>query len=173
MASGKFQGTTPANEWPEKQLFALRIPFLDGLDPLFREKSDAKDDFLAAYERALDFTAVLGQTRVAFLWQHALKIGFQAGHGGATERVRDCKASEEYACGREVGLKEGRTSGLRDGKQDVLRCEKSSNVPGAPFPQGWGQNVVAIFVSRQQLNVILVPSPGNVKRPGFSEGASR
>ncbi|KAJ7921004.1 hypothetical protein B0H13DRAFT_2318909 [Mycena leptocephala] len=123
MAKGKFQGTSGADDW-SPILHALRLAFPEGVDALFRCESDADDDFMAAYERAVEFKVALGQTRVAYLWQQALKIGFRAGHGGAPENVRICEASEDYTLGREVGLKEGRTSGLRDGKQDGRKAGK-------------------------------------------------
>jgi len=128
MAKGKFQGTTATDDWSPKQLQALRLPFPEGLDPLFRLETDAEDDFTAAYERAIIFTVVLGETRVAYLWQQALKIGFRAGRGSATESVRTREASEDYALGHEAGLNAGRTGGLRDGKQDGRKAGKAQGL---------------------------------------------
>ncbi|KAJ7038910.1 hypothetical protein C8F04DRAFT_1321531 [Mycena alexandri] len=119
-----FQGTTLASDWPEKQLRALRHPHPDGLDDFFHAASDPDDDFMAAFQRAVVFTVDLGETRVAHMWRQALKIGFRAGSGGATEGARNREASEDYAAGREAGLKEGRTAGLRDGKQDGRKAGK-------------------------------------------------
>ncbi|KAJ7181934.1 hypothetical protein C8R46DRAFT_1313624 [Mycena filopes] len=121
---GKNDRPPPAGDWPAKQLPALLLPFPDGLDDFFRAETDTSDDFKAAFQRAAAFTALLGETRAAFLWQQALKIGFRAGSGGATESVRVREASEDYALGRELGLKEGRTGGLRDGKQEGRKAGK-------------------------------------------------
>lgn len=125
---GKHQGTTPANDWPAKQLPALLLPFPEGLNEFFRAETDTEDDFVAAFQRAVIFTAALGDTRVAFLWQQALKIGFRAGSGGTTGSVRAREASQDYTLGRESGLKEGRTGGLRDGKQDGRKTGKSQGL---------------------------------------------
>ena len=56
--------------------------------------------------------------------KHALEIGFRAGRGGAATSVRAREASEDYALGHDEGLKEGRTGGLRDGKQDGRKTGK-------------------------------------------------
>ncbi|KAJ7763746.1 hypothetical protein B0H16DRAFT_1527123 [Mycena metata] len=120
---GKHQPTA-TNDWSAKQLLALQRPFPEGVDDFFRADTDATDDFMAAFQRAVIFTVQLGDTRVAFLWQQALKIGFRAGSARATESVRAREASEDYALGREAGLKEGRTAGLRDGKQDGRKAGK-------------------------------------------------
>ncbi|KAJ6457828.1 hypothetical protein C8R47DRAFT_1227242 [Mycena vitilis] len=129
MAKGKFQGTTTAtaavpDKWSPLQLMALRVPFPAELDAHFRAESDAEADFMAAYGRAVSFTVKLGDTRVAYLWQQALKIGFRAGRGSSSEALSAHERSEHFGRGHEVGLKEGRTGGLRDGKQDGRKAGK-------------------------------------------------
>lgn len=105
-------------------LRALSAAFPEALDDYLRSPSDAPDDHIAAYERARDLAVIFGATRVAWLCQHALEIGFRAGRGGTTDSVRQRESSEDYALGREAGLKEGRKGGLRDGKQSGRRGGK-------------------------------------------------
>ncbi|KAJ6579503.1 hypothetical protein DFH09DRAFT_1146803 [Mycena vulgaris] len=126
----KFQGTTTNSNsaYNSDALRALVAPFPQGLDDHLRSPSDAPDDYLAAYERARAHTALLAGTRVAWLWRHALEIGFRAGSGGVAQSVRDREASEDFALGREAGLKEGRAGGLRDGKQDGRKAGKSQGL---------------------------------------------
>ncbi|KAJ7861142.1 hypothetical protein B0H14DRAFT_3445662 [Mycena olivaceomarginata] len=113
-------------DWGEQQLEALRIPFPDGVDPRFRHPSDELGDFMSAYRRSVIFIAKLGDNRVAYLWQQALTIGFRAGRADTmdAEGPHDPTASEDFALGREAGLKEGRTGGLRDGKHDGRKAGK-------------------------------------------------
>ncbi|KAJ7267072.1 hypothetical protein C8J57DRAFT_1326562 [Mycena rebaudengoi] len=111
-------------DWGDQQLQALCIPFPEDLDPHFRHSSDLPDDFMPAYRRAAAFIDKLGDNRVAYLWQQALKIGFRAGRTDTIDTTADSSVSEDFALGREVGLKEGRTGGLRDGKQDGRKAGK-------------------------------------------------
>ncbi|KAJ7245857.1 hypothetical protein C8J57DRAFT_1361849 [Mycena rebaudengoi] len=96
---------------------ALRLPFPDGFDDLFRATSDSEDHHESAYVRACAYATQLGHTRVAWLWQQALEIGLRAGLGRYTEVARE---STEF----ELGLKEGRKAGLKDGKQDGRKAGK-------------------------------------------------
>ncbi|KAJ7117191.1 hypothetical protein C8R43DRAFT_960693, partial [Mycena crocata] len=111
----------------EEQLWSLRVPFPEGLDPHFRHPSDPFDDFMSAFRRASIFTATLGDNRAAYLWQQALKIGFRAGRADTVEGSGG-PTSEDYVLGREAGLKEGRTGGLRDGKQDGRKSGKAQGL---------------------------------------------
>ncbi|KAJ7469330.1 hypothetical protein B0H11DRAFT_2238388 [Mycena galericulata] len=100
----------------EKELHALSTPFPDNLDRYFQHPSDKTDDFATAYARAAAFTAELGDTRAAYLWQQALEIGFRAGRSDA-DIARQGDMSNDFSLGRETGLQEGRTAGLREGKR--------------------------------------------------------
>ncbi|KAJ7242622.1 hypothetical protein C8J57DRAFT_1726236 [Mycena rebaudengoi] len=124
MGKNTSQKIAATTDWDAEQLQAMRLPFPDGLDPHFRHSTDLPDDFLSAYQRATVFIMKLGDNRVAYLWQQALKIGFRAGHVDAANPSSDPKASEDFALGREAGLKEGRAAGLRDGKQDGRKAGK-------------------------------------------------
>ncbi|KAJ6499660.1 hypothetical protein C8R47DRAFT_1258853 [Mycena vitilis] len=91
----------------------LNYPVPDGLDPLFRAQCDTAGDFMPAYERAVLFSATM-DSQMSYLWQQALEIGFRAGgSGGSLERA----PFDDYSFGHDEGVKEGRTSGLRDGKK--------------------------------------------------------
>ncbi|KAJ7845721.1 hypothetical protein B0H14DRAFT_3682882 [Mycena olivaceomarginata] len=81
---------------------------------------------MSAYRRSVIFIAKLGDNRVAYLWQQAFTIGFRAGRADTMdmEGPHDPTASEDFALGREAGLKEGRTGGLRDGKHDGRKAGK-------------------------------------------------
>ncbi|KAJ6523258.1 hypothetical protein DFH09DRAFT_1096753 [Mycena vulgaris] len=75
-----------------------------GLNNHFRHPLDAADDFMAAFERAVAFSAILGDNRVSNLWQRALEIGFLAGRGAMeTAPMR----------GRQVGVGSVRPGGGR------------------------------------------------------------
>ncbi|KAJ7877335.1 hypothetical protein B0H13DRAFT_2054111 [Mycena leptocephala] len=109
-------------------LTAMRLPFPNGCDEFLRSSSDGSTDHESAYERARTHTVILGNTRVAWLWRHALEIGLRTG----LEQSILQKSTDVFLLGheagfkerREAGLKEGRTAGLRDGKQDGWKAGK-------------------------------------------------
>ncbi|KAJ6493856.1 hypothetical protein DFH09DRAFT_1104318 [Mycena vulgaris] len=94
-----------------------------GLNDHFRHPLDAADDFMAAFERAVAFSAILGDDHVSNLWQCALEIGFRAGRG-AMETTPIREEFDDYSFGHDEGVKEGRTSGLRDGKKEGRKAGK-------------------------------------------------
>ncbi|KAJ7213384.1 hypothetical protein GGX14DRAFT_392892 [Mycena pura] len=98
-----------------------------GLTDLFRHPLDAANDFKSAFDRAVAFSAILGDDRVSNLWQRALEIGFLAGHG-ATETAPQREAFDDYSLGHDDGMKEGRTSGLRDGKKEGRQAGKAQGL---------------------------------------------
>ncbi|KAJ7836125.1 hypothetical protein B0H14DRAFT_3141846 [Mycena olivaceomarginata] len=98
-----------------------------GLNNYFRHPLDAADDFMAAFERAVAFSAILGDDRVSNLWQRALEIGFLAGRG-ATETAPQREEFDDYSFGHNEGVKEGRTSGLRDGKKEGRKAGKAQGL---------------------------------------------
>ncbi|KAJ7868977.1 hypothetical protein B0H14DRAFT_2728522 [Mycena olivaceomarginata] len=95
-----------------------------GLNDHFRHPLDAADDSMAAFERAVAFSAILGDDRVSNLWQRALEIGFRAGRG-AMETAPKREEFDDYSFGHDEGVKEGRTSGLRDGKKEGRKTGKA------------------------------------------------
>ncbi|KAJ6450703.1 hypothetical protein C8R47DRAFT_1170873 [Mycena vitilis] len=103
----------------------LNYPVPDGLDPLFRAQYDTAGDFMPAYERAVLFSATMDSSRMSYLWQQALEIGFRAGgSGGSLERA----PFDDYSFGHDEGVKEGRTSGLRDGKKEGRKTGKAQGL---------------------------------------------
>ncbi|KAJ7225936.1 hypothetical protein GGX14DRAFT_556676 [Mycena pura] len=98
-----------------------------GLTDLFRHPLDAANDFKSAFDRAVAFSAILGDDRVSNLWQRALEIGFLAGHG-VTETAPQREAFDDYSLGHDDGMKEGRTSGLRDGKKEGRQAGKAQGL---------------------------------------------
>ncbi|KAJ7884372.1 hypothetical protein B0H14DRAFT_2700706 [Mycena olivaceomarginata] len=98
-----------------------------GLNDHFRHPLDAADDFMAAFERAVAFSAILGDDRVSNLWQRALEIGFRAGRG-AMETAPKREEFDDYSFGHDEGVKEGRTSGLRDGKKEGRKTGKAQGL---------------------------------------------
>ncbi|KAJ7211724.1 hypothetical protein GGX14DRAFT_564952 [Mycena pura] len=97
-----------------------------GLDDYFWHPLDTAGDFMTAFQRAVSFPAILGDDRVSNLWQRALEIGFRAGQGVMeTNPVR--VEFDDYSFGRDEGVKEGRTSGLRNGKKEG---RKAGNAQG-------------------------------------------
>ncbi|KAJ7508056.1 hypothetical protein B0H11DRAFT_2308254 [Mycena galericulata] len=98
-----------------------------GLNDHFRHPLDAADDFMAAFERAVAFSAILGEDRVSNLWQRALEIGFRAGRG-AMETAPKREEFDDYSFGHDEGVKEGRTSGLRDGKKEGRKAGKAQGL---------------------------------------------
>ncbi|KAJ7474815.1 hypothetical protein FB451DRAFT_1246684 [Mycena latifolia] len=62
------------------------------------------------FEQAVLFSAAMGDSRMSYLWQWALEIGFRAA-GGLAE-----------------GVKEGRASGLRDGKKEGRKAGKAQGL---------------------------------------------
>ncbi|KAJ7920150.1 hypothetical protein B0H13DRAFT_2319799 [Mycena leptocephala] len=105
-----------------------QYPFPDGLDPLFRSQSDSAGDFMPAFERAVGFSTTLGDGRMSYLWQQALEIGLRAGRGRASEDVREREAFDDYSYGHDEGVKEGRTSGLCDGKKEGRKTGKAQGL---------------------------------------------
>ncbi|KAJ7844468.1 hypothetical protein B0H13DRAFT_2096463 [Mycena leptocephala] len=109
-------------------LTAMRLPFPDGCDEFLRSSSDGSTDHESAYERARAHAVILGNTRVAWLWRHALEIGLRTGLGRSIlQKSTDAFLlghESGFKEGREAGLKEGRTGGLRDGKQDGRKAGK-------------------------------------------------
>ncbi|KAJ6616555.1 hypothetical protein B0H10DRAFT_2008686 [Mycena sp. CBHHK59/15] len=98
-----------------------------GLNDRFRHPLDAADDFMAAFERAVAFSAILGDDRVSNLWQRALEIGFLAGHG-VTENAPQREEFDNYSFGHDEGVKEGRTSSLRDGKKEGRKVGRAQGL---------------------------------------------
>ncbi|KAJ7917788.1 hypothetical protein B0H13DRAFT_2440270 [Mycena leptocephala] len=81
-----------------------------GLNDHFCHPLDAADNFIAAFERAVAFSAILGDDHVSNLWRHALEIGFRAGRG-VMETAPKREEFDNYSFGHDEGVKEGRTSG--------------------------------------------------------------
>ncbi|KAJ7851720.1 hypothetical protein B0H13DRAFT_2284474 [Mycena leptocephala] len=106
----------------------MRLPFPDGCDEFLRSSSDGSTNHESAYERARAHAVILGNTRVAWLWRHALEIGLRTGLGRSIlQKSTDAFLlghESGFKEGREAGLKEGRTGGLRDGKQDGRKAGK-------------------------------------------------
>ncbi|KAJ7496281.1 hypothetical protein B0H11DRAFT_2190062 [Mycena galericulata] len=98
-----------------------------GLNDHFRHPFDAADDFMVAFERAVAFSATLGDDRVSNLWQRALEIGVRAGRG-AVEIAPKREEFDDYSFGHDEGVKEGRTSGLRDGKKEGRKAGKAQGL---------------------------------------------
>ncbi|KAJ7443042.1 hypothetical protein B0H11DRAFT_2204307 [Mycena galericulata] len=98
-----------------------------GLNDHFRHSLDATDDFMAAFERAVAFSATLGDDRVSNLWQRALEIGFRAGRG-LVDTTPKHEEFDDYSFGHDEGVKEGRTSGLRDGKKEGRKAGKAQGL---------------------------------------------
>ncbi|KAJ6630375.1 hypothetical protein B0H10DRAFT_2208039 [Mycena sp. CBHHK59/15] len=98
-----------------------------GLNNHFRHPLDTADDFMAAFKRAVSFSAILGDDRVSNLWQCTLEIGFLAGHG-AMETAPMRKEFDDYSFGHDEGVKEGHTSGLRDGKKEGRKAGKAQGL---------------------------------------------
>ncbi|KAJ7458470.1 hypothetical protein FB451DRAFT_1273210 [Mycena latifolia] len=77
------------------------------------------------FEQAVLFSAAMGDSRMSYLWQRALEIGFRAAGGHAE------------------GVKEGRASGLRDGKKEDER-------QGRPRVEGGGTGKRLGFVAGRE-----------------------
>ncbi|KAJ7193167.1 hypothetical protein GGX14DRAFT_577526 [Mycena pura] len=107
------------------------------LDPYFRHPIDAPDDFKSAFEHAMAFSAILGDTCISDLWRQALVIRLRAGHGGATETAPKCEAFDNYFFGHNEGVKEDRTSSLRDGKKEGREFAKkqAAKLSKTPAPK--------------------------------------
>ncbi|KAJ7084211.1 hypothetical protein C8R44DRAFT_821952 [Mycena epipterygia] len=151
MGKGKSRGTPiPKQNSPyvADVLYALFEPIPEGLDDHFRSSSDAPDDHLAAYERACAHTAILGETRVARLWQTALEIGFRTARGPESQSVCDRVASEGFALGREAGLKDGEVNGFEKGTAAGLSERKRLGfVAGREFGEKQATKMSKISIS--------------------------
>lgn len=58
---------------------ALHLPIPADSDEFFRAPSDAADHHESAYVRACTYGDAREETRVAWLWKHAMEIGLRAG----------------------------------------------------------------------------------------------
>ncbi|KAJ6608019.1 hypothetical protein B0H10DRAFT_1955766 [Mycena sp. CBHHK59/15] len=90
---------------------------LAGLNDHFRHPLNAANDFMAAFERAIAFSAILGGDRVSNLWQRTLKIGFRAGRGAmeTAPSARSSTTTPSGMAGKAQGLKEGEIVGFERG----------------------------------------------------------
>ncbi|KAJ7148686.1 hypothetical protein C8R43DRAFT_1107899 [Mycena crocata] len=83
-----------------------RYPVPDGLEFSSHSQCNTPSDF----EQAVQFSASMGDSRLSYLWQRAVEIGFRA------------------AGGYDEGVKDGRTSGLRDGKKEGRKAGKTQGL---------------------------------------------
>ncbi|KAJ7804799.1 hypothetical protein B0H14DRAFT_2882994 [Mycena olivaceomarginata] len=83
-----------------------------GLNDHFCHPLDAADDFMAAFERAVAFSAILGD---------------DSGRG-AMEIAPKREEFDDYSFGHDEGVKEGRMSGLRDGKKEGRKAGKAQGL---------------------------------------------
>ncbi|KAJ6587749.1 hypothetical protein B0H10DRAFT_2197799 [Mycena sp. CBHHK59/15] len=91
-----------------------------GLKTHFRHPLDATDDFMAAFERAVAFSAILGDDP-----RPRDRISCRP---GTMETAPMREEFDDYSFGHDKGVKEGRTSGLRDGKKEGRKAGKAQGL---------------------------------------------
>ncbi|KAJ7160657.1 hypothetical protein C8R43DRAFT_1124117 [Mycena crocata] len=87
-----------------------RYPVPDGLNFSPHSRCDTPSDF----EQAVRFSATMGDSRLSYLWQRAVEIGFRAA-GGYDEGVKD-GCTSGLRNGKKEGRKAGKTQGLNEGE---------------------------------------------------------
>ncbi|KAJ7108903.1 hypothetical protein C8R43DRAFT_1243421 [Mycena crocata] len=98
-----------------------RYPVPDGLEFSSHSQCDTPSDF----EQAVQFSASMGDSRLSYLWQWAVEIGFRA------------------AGGYDEGVKDGRTSGLRDGKKEGRKAGKTQGLKEGEIIGEFGEKQAA------------------------------
>jgi hypothetical protein len=101
---------------------AYRTPRPVGTDRFFRLRTDAPDDFQAAYERAK--AHYVEATHFSYLWECALEIGRRAGYAAVTAKGQTRERDLKFECEKETELKEGRSTNLQDGRKDGWQDEE-------------------------------------------------